>query len=72
MQYKMRVNLEVTLPEMITIGPFMVNVEPLKQSLVDKRQDLYSILLEMYATHMKNLVQVVSRSTGRFRINLSF
>ena len=58
-QYKMRINLEVTLPREIVIGPFIVNVEPLKQFLVSKRQDLYQRLLEMFATRMRVLVGAV-------------
>ncbi|PSN46069.1 hypothetical protein C0J52_02287, partial [Blattella germanica] len=54
--YKMKVNLEVTLPEKITIGPFVVNVEPLKMFLVNKREDLYQRLLDMFATRMRNVV----------------
>nr|CAD7403049.1 unnamed protein product [Timema cristinae] len=56
-QLKMKVNLEVTLPEKIVIGPFIINVDPLKQFLVGKRKDMYIKLLDMFAERQRAKVE---------------
>lgn len=53
MHLRMKANLEITLPSSIQIGPFLVNVEPLKVFLVNKRQDMASKLLDMFIEKLK-------------------
>ncbi|CAG2066329.1 unnamed protein product, partial [Timema podura] len=61
-QHKMKVNLEVTLPERVVIGPFIINVEPLKLFLVGKRKDIFIKLLDMFAERQRAKVEEVSSS----------
>lgn len=48
-QIKMRENLKTVLPQTIPINLFLVNVEPLKKILVDKRDDLANLIMETHA-----------------------
>lgn len=50
MQIKMKLNLEQTFPESITIGLFLVNIKPLKHILVKKRNELANLIMETHAT----------------------
>ncbi|KAG7197921.1 hypothetical protein KM043_016158 [Ampulex compressa] len=55
----MRRALELALPSKITIGPFVVNVKPLKEILIQKRQDCITRLLIMFAENLRNEVQKI-------------
>lgn len=46
-QIRMRESLERTLPLSIVIGSFWINVRPLREALIQKRQDLTAALLKM-------------------------
>nr|XP_019555271.2 dynein heavy chain 1, axonemal [Aedes albopictus] len=46
-QIRMRESLERTLPLSIAIGSFWINVRPLREALIQKRQDLTAALLKM-------------------------
>lgn len=60
-QLKMKYNLESTLPASIIIGPFLILTDHIKQFLVNKRQEIASKLLDVFANIMKGLVEDVSR-----------
>lgn len=47
-QKKMKENFHVTLPGSILIGPFLVNVAPIKELFLNKQQELVNRLLEMF------------------------
>ncbi|XP_063366022.1 dynein axonemal heavy chain 1-like [Cydia amplana] len=47
------------LPQYINIGPFAINVDTLKQILVNKRSDIMKALLAMWAEEVKNVVEDV-------------
>lgn len=49
-QIEMKEILKVVLPETIAIGLFLVNVEPLKKILVDKRTDLANLIMSTHAS----------------------
>lgn len=57
--FHLKASLEVTLPCSIQIGPFLVNVEPLKEFLVKKRQELATKLIEMLLEKLKNETQEI-------------
>ncbi|XP_049940877.1 dynein axonemal heavy chain 1-like, partial [Schistocerca serialis cubense] len=54
---KLKKHLELTLPERIWIGPFIVIIDPLKKFLVNKRQDLYAKMLESFATRQREAIE---------------
>ncbi|XP_018331814.1 dynein heavy chain 1, axonemal-like [Agrilus planipennis] len=57
--YKMKDNLEVTIPANIVIGPFYINVEPLKKVLITKREDIIAKLLDQLTSKMKACIEEV-------------
>lgn len=59
MHLRMKANLEVTLPCSIQIGPFLIQVEPLKVYLVTKRAELASRLLEMLTEKLKDETSLI-------------
>ncbi|KAK9870899.1 hypothetical protein WA026_009856 [Henosepilachna vigintioctopunctata] len=58
-QYRQKNNLEMTIPSTISIGPFVVSVDGLKNFLLNKRQDIINRLLDSFALRMKTLVEEV-------------
>lgn len=58
-QFKMKESLELTLPDKIVIGPFTIIVDPLKQYLINKRQELAQKLLDQFARKMSASVSEV-------------
>ncbi|XP_052864070.1 dynein axonemal heavy chain 1 [Anopheles cruzii] len=52
-QIRMRQNLERTVPLSITIGPFWVSVEPLREALIRKRHELADALLTLLAEKLR-------------------
>lgn len=54
MHLRMKANLEVTLPQSIQIGPFLINVDPLKYYLVTKRAELASKLLDLLTEKLRD------------------
>ncbi|KAK5644094.1 hypothetical protein RI129_007939 [Pyrocoelia pectoralis] len=56
---KMKDNLEVTLPTRIVIGPFYINIEPLKTFLMNKKQEIADKLLDQFAATMKSNIEEV-------------
>ena len=55
----MRYNLEATLPKNISIGAFRINVEPLRQFLVNKRKTLENDLLVMFTDTLRDQTREV-------------
>ncbi|XP_050527307.1 dynein axonemal heavy chain 1-like [Daktulosphaira vitifoliae] len=49
MHLRMKANLKKTLPSNITIGLFFINVETLKQSLIDKCRQLAHLIMKTFA-----------------------
>lgn len=49
----MKKNLETTLPKNIFIGPFNVNVQPLKEFLMTKRENCSTRLLIMFTNKLR-------------------
>ncbi|XP_025602682.2 dynein axonemal heavy chain 1-like [Athalia rosae] len=50
--FRMKRNLEQSLPSNIWIGPFNVNIRPLKMFLIEKRKELATKLLNMFTTQL--------------------
>ncbi|KAK2581762.1 hypothetical protein KPH14_002241 [Odynerus spinipes] len=50
---RMKLNLESTLPKNIIIGPFNVNVQPLRQFLMSKREDCATRLLTIFTERLR-------------------
>lgn len=59
MHLRMKANLEATLPCSIQIGPFLIQVEPLKVYLVTKRAELASRLLEQLTEKLKDETSLI-------------
>ncbi|CAL7945370.1 unnamed protein product [Xylocopa violacea] len=66
----MRQNLEVTLPDTITIGPFVVNVHPLKKFLTSKRHECSTGLLVMLTEKLRVEVDDVLEEYTQIRYRL--
>lgn len=56
---RMKSILELELPRDIVIGPFRVNVSPLRRSLIQKRHDCCTKLLIMFASSLRARIEVV-------------
>lgn len=52
--FRMKENLERNLPKSICIGPFYVNVLPMKEFLIDKIWHVAKCLLEMFTTRLRD------------------
>ncbi|XP_043666184.1 dynein axonemal heavy chain 1-like [Vespula pensylvanica] len=56
---RMKKNLENTLPKHIFIGPFNVNVQPLKEFLMTKREDCSTRLLIMFTDKLRSTIDEI-------------
>lgn len=56
-------HLNKSIPSAIIIGPFMVNVEAIRQSLVKKRKGLAKALLDRLALRLRQQMQDVSHGS---------
>lgn len=52
--------LEIVMPLVIVIGPFLVNVEPLRRRLMSKRADMGKAMLELLARQLRKQADEVS------------
>lgn len=62
--------LELTLPKDIVIGPFRVNVRPLRQFLIKKRQNCCTQLLIMFTESLRERIDVVLSDYMEIRARL--
>ncbi|KZC03876.1 Dynein heavy chain 1, axonemal [Dufourea novaeangliae] len=69
-QIGMKLSLEAKLPNVIPIGPFNVNVLPLKEFLMQKRHDCSTGLLEMLTERLRNRVDEILDEYREIRIKL--
>lgn len=58
---RLKASLASTIPAVIIIGPFIVQVDALRQFLINKRQEIATKLLTEFAIRMKGLLDGVSR-----------
>ncbi|XP_011707083.1 PREDICTED: dynein heavy chain 1, axonemal-like, partial [Wasmannia auropunctata] len=68
--FKMKSILELALPKNIAIGPFFVNVRPLRKFLVQKRQSCYTQLLIMFTDGLRKKIDVVLSDYVQIRTRL--
>ncbi|XP_012056092.1 PREDICTED: dynein heavy chain 1, axonemal-like [Atta cephalotes] len=68
--FKMKSILELTLPKDIAIGPFYVNVRPLRDFLIQKRQNCYTQLLIMFTDSLRTKINVVLFDYEQIRTRL--
>ncbi|KAG5345241.1 DYH1 protein, partial [Acromyrmex charruanus] len=68
--FKMKSILELTLPKDIAIGPFCVNVRPLRNFLIQKRQNCYTQLLIMFTESLRTKINVVLSDYVQIRTRL--
>lgn len=66
----MKQNLEVTLPNTIPIGPFIVNVRPLKDFLMQKRRECATGLLVMFTEKLRTEVDDILEEYRQMRYRL--
>lgn len=59
-QFEEAKTLESTLPSNIIIGPFFVNVEPLRIRLMNKRVDIANAMLDLLARQLRKQSDEVS------------
>ncbi|VDD79452.1 unnamed protein product [Mesocestoides corti] len=52
-QYSEEKKLEEVMPLLITIGPFLINVEPLRTRLMKKRSDMARAMLDLLARQLR-------------------
>lgn len=62
--------LEDTLPRNIVIGPFRVNVRPLKQFLIEKRQNCCTQLLIAFTENLRTQIDVILADYMQIRTRL--
>lgn len=68
-QFEEARKLEALIPLNITIGPFLVNVEPLRSRLMKKRFDMAKAMLDLLARQLRKQSDTVSCS--RFPTTMS-
>ncbi|KAL6436551.1 hypothetical protein ACFW04_004787 [Cataglyphis niger] len=68
--FKMKSILELKLPKDIDIGPFCVNVRPLRQFLIQKRQDCCTQLLIMFTQSLRERLDDVLSDYMEIRARL--
>lgn len=61
---------ELALPKDIVIGPFRVNVRPLKEFLIQKRQNCCTQLLIMFTENLRTKIDVVLSDYAQIRTRL--
>lgn len=71
LQGKLKRNLEITIPEKIIIGPFIVNIADLKNFLVNKNYELYRRMLESFADRQRAIVENVCSMLDFYSFSLS-
>lgn len=62
--------LELTLPKDIVIGPFRVNIQPLRQFLIQKRQNCCTQLLTMFTESLRTHIDIVLSNYMQIRTRL--
>lgn len=70
LHFKMKSNLEFALPNDIVIGPFRVNVRPLRQFLIQKRQNCCTKLLIMFAEDLRVRIDAILADYIKIRTRL--
>lgn len=68
--FKMKSILELALPKDIVIGPFRVNIQPLRQFLIQKRQNCCTQLLAMFAENLRAQIDTVLSDYMQIRTRL--
>ncbi|XP_075235019.1 sterile affecting ciliogenesis [Lycorma delicatula] len=71
LQFRLKENLFQTLPMSIIIGPFLVNVDPLKQYLISKRHEMATKLLITFSQRMKANVEEAMQEYKNINMKLS-
>jgi len=70
MQIKMKLNLEKTFPETITIGLFFIKIESLKQLLIKKRIELADLIMKTHASLMTDKIKMCCAEYNRMYLRL--
>ncbi|XP_071558365.1 dynein axonemal heavy chain 1-like [Temnothorax nylanderi] len=68
--FKMKSILELALPKDIVIGPFNVNVRPLREFLIQKRQNCCTQLLIMFTESFRTKIDIVLSDYVQIRTRL--
>ncbi|XP_074037842.1 dynein axonemal heavy chain 1 isoform X2 [Leptinotarsa decemlineata] len=71
LHHRLKNSLEVTLPNIIFIGPFYVSIDHLRLFLISKRQEICQKLLHMFETRMKICVEEVLHEFKQIMIKLA-
>ena len=71
MQIKMKLKLEKTFPETMTIGLFFISIKSLKHSLVRKRIDLADSIMKTHASLTTEKMETCCAEYKRIYLNLS-
>lgn len=70
MQIKMKLNLEKTFPENITIGLFFINVYSLKHELIRKRIELAEFIMQTHASLTTEKIEICCAEYNRMYLKL--
>ncbi|XP_053995639.1 dynein axonemal heavy chain 1-like [Hylaeus anthracinus] len=70
-QISLKHNIEVTIPKSIIIGPFYVNVRPLRHVLTQKRHDCSTGLLAMLTERLRTEIDKILDDYREIRIKLN-
>ncbi|XP_029347294.1 dynein heavy chain 1, axonemal [Acyrthosiphon pisum] len=71
MQIKMKLKLEKTFPETITIGLFFISITSLKHSLVKKRIDLADLIMKTHASLTTEKIEICCEEYKRMYLKLT-
>lgn len=71
MQIKMKLKLEKTLPETITIGLFFISIKSLKNVLVRKRIDLADLIMKTHASLTTEKIEICCAEYKRIYLRLT-
>lgn len=64
LHHRLKRSLEETLPNLIFVGPFYVQIEHLRVFLINKRQEIINKLLDLFAARMKRSIEDVPWAFG--------
>jgi len=71
MQIKMKLNLEKTFPETMTIGLFLVNIESLRHLLIKKRIELADLIMKTHAILTTEKIEICCSEYKRIYLKLT-
>lgn len=70
MQFKQKAKLEKNLPENISISLFIVDTKLLRRTLIEKRNELATLLMKQHATIISEQLELICEEYKRIHLRL--